>query len=176
MREILMSIRPQWCEKIFNGSKKIEVRKSRPYIHTPFKVYVYQTKIRFKVRDWQENFQSMVFTPNGGVEEGNGKVIGWFVCEGIMRPNDSLRRIAEQSLLTEQELFEYSNGKTLFGWRITAPKLFDKPKDISEFGWYETKYHFINRGIETIIEEYKKFRPLTRPPQSWCYVAGGDHE
>ena len=44
MKAVLMSIRPQWCEKIFSGSKTIEVRKSCPSIPTPFKVYVYQTK------------------------------------------------------------------------------------------------------------------------------------
>ena len=44
MKENLMSIRPEWCKKIFNGSKSIEVRKSRPSIPTPFTVYVYQTK------------------------------------------------------------------------------------------------------------------------------------
>lgn len=40
MKAVMLSLRPQWCEKIFNGSKSIEVRKSRPSIPTPFKVYV----------------------------------------------------------------------------------------------------------------------------------------
>lgn len=30
MKAILMSIRPEWCEKIFNGEKTIEVRKTAP--------------------------------------------------------------------------------------------------------------------------------------------------
>lgn len=30
MKEILMSIRPERCKKIFNGEKTIEVRKTRP--------------------------------------------------------------------------------------------------------------------------------------------------
>ena len=46
MKEILMSIRPQWCKKIFDGEKTIEVRKTRPLIDMPFKVYVYCTKER----------------------------------------------------------------------------------------------------------------------------------
>ena len=44
MKAVLISIQPKWCEKIFNGSKSIEIRKSRPSIPTPFKVYVYMTK------------------------------------------------------------------------------------------------------------------------------------
>lgn len=59
MKAVMLSLRPQWCEKIFNGSKSIEVRKSRPSMPTPFTVYVYQTKIKFKVKNWQENFQSI---------------------------------------------------------------------------------------------------------------------
>ena len=56
MRAILMSIRPEWCEKIFNGEKTIEVRKTAPKLETPFTVYVYQTKIKFKVKNWQERY------------------------------------------------------------------------------------------------------------------------
>ena len=44
MKAVLMSIHPKWCEKIFNGEKTIEVRKTAPKLETPFKVYVYQTK------------------------------------------------------------------------------------------------------------------------------------
>ena len=44
MKSVLISIQPKWCELIANGKKTIEVRKSRPKIETPFKVYIYQTK------------------------------------------------------------------------------------------------------------------------------------
>lgn len=30
MKAVLISIRPKWCEKIVNGKKTIEVRKTRP--------------------------------------------------------------------------------------------------------------------------------------------------
>lgn len=43
MTEILMSIRPEWVEKILSGKKTVEVRKSAPK-ETPFKVYIYCTK------------------------------------------------------------------------------------------------------------------------------------
>ena len=44
MKAILMSIKPEWCEKIFSGEKTVEVRKTAPKLELPFKVYVYQTK------------------------------------------------------------------------------------------------------------------------------------
>ena len=45
-RAVLISIRPKWCEKIINGEKAIEVRKTRPNLKTPFKVYIYCTSGR----------------------------------------------------------------------------------------------------------------------------------
>lgn len=91
-------------------------------------------------------------------------MIGSFVCRGIMRPNDNLQIMAKQSLLTEAELYEYSNGKSLYGWRITEPKLFDKPKHISEFGKCKTE------RVSRYGSDYLVFYPLKRAPQSWCYV------
>ena len=42
MKSIILSVQPQWIEKILNNEKTIEVRKSCPQ-ETPFKVYVYCT-------------------------------------------------------------------------------------------------------------------------------------
>lgn len=131
MKAVMLSLHPQWCEKIFNGSKTIEVRKTAPKLETPFTVYVYQTKIKFKVKNWQENFQSIVFTPNGGVEEGSGKVIGSFVCdrveeyEGEFWDDDTYERIQEP-------------------W---------EPSDFAEYGEYEydtigENGEFYGKGIE----------------------------
>lgn len=155
MNKILMSIKPQWCSKIFNGEKTVEVRRTRPKLEPPFEVFVYQTKIRFKVRDWQENFQSIIFTPNGGAEDGNGKVIGSFVCDKVYKivPDgeyysngyDIDDDMLSETCLGRGYLTGYGLGYTIYGWYITSPKLFDKPRELSEFG-------------------------IARPPQSWCYV------
>lgn len=40
-KAVLISIRPEWCEKIISGEKTIEVRKTRPKMDTPFKCYIY---------------------------------------------------------------------------------------------------------------------------------------
>lgn len=199
MKAILMSIHPKWCELIFNGQKTIEVRRTSPkQLETPFEVVVYQTKIRFKVRAWQENFQSMVFTPNGGAENGDGKVIGSFVCDKIEEIEPSAEwssygyDTVDDDLLKEMRLErgyleKYGAGVTLYGWHITKPKLFDKPKELGEFYVPCKKY---NDGelhcMEWDCEHYSFFpgangdaeeeclcegsKPLRRHPQSWCYV------
>ena len=173
MKAILMSIKPKWCEKIFSGEKTVEVRKTAPQLATPFKVYVYETKAGF-IEAVRGTCPKCAFS--------RGKVIGSFVCDkidefsvGSLASDD----IQNESCLTYAELISYFykqnelDGNTLkfgYGWHITAPKLYDKPRELGEFGRYETKLKLDVKGIETVIETYKEFIPLTRPPQSWMYV------
>ena len=174
MKSILMSIRPEWCEKIFNEEKTIEVRKTRPLIDMPFKVYVYCTKAK-NIRE-----DGLYLLPNDkelylGCKEKdlgfvcwegdfrNGKVIGSFICDRIDEIEPDLEyysdgydidddRLAE-TCLTREQLREYGKGVTLYGWHITEPKLFDKPKELGEF--------FDRKG-----------EPIKRAFQSWGYCYG----
>ena len=164
MKAVMLSLRPQWCEKIFNERKSIEVRKSRPSLDMPFKVYVYQTKHKGGKAIVSEVLNSVY---------GGGKVIGSFVCDRITCCQAYYGESGEKHLtnlfgdevksacLTEHEMFDYIVGKdkkegTGWLWHITEPKLFDKPRELSEFmlggGWIAGRF------------------PITRPPQSWCYV------
>ena len=164
MKAVMLSLRPQWCEKIFNERKSIEVRKSRPSLDMPFKVYVYQTKHKGGKAIVSEVLNSVY---------GGGKVIGSFVCDRITCCQAYYGESGEKHLtnlfgdevksacLTEHEMFDYIVGKDKkegTGWllHITEPKLFDKPRELSEFmlggGWIAGRF------------------PITRPPQSWCYV------
>ena len=43
MKAVLMSVRPKWCELITSGKKLVEIRKTKPKLETPFKVYIYCT-------------------------------------------------------------------------------------------------------------------------------------
>ena len=214
MKAVILSLRPQWCEKIFNGSKSIEVRKSRPSIPTPFKVYVYQTKLKVNKGD------SFMVVDALNENLGCGKVIGSFVCdkveeyEGEFWDDDTYERIQEpwepsdfaeygeyeydtigengefygkgielskQSCLSWSELRSYVGQglKDFYGWHITEPKLFDKPRELCEF------YAPCRKGKETADESCKgcsyAFKgvstgeiicdnAITRPPQSFCYI------
>lgn len=42
-RAVLISIRPEWVEKILDGEKALEVRKNRPNMEPPFKYFIYCT-------------------------------------------------------------------------------------------------------------------------------------
>lgn len=176
MKAILMSIKPQWCEKIFNGSKTIEVRKTVPRLETPFTVYMYETLGKRTSCRQCAIRQKCTFRSPFGCYEGAGAVVGSFVCDRIdeytFSNYEARYRINDvdiaKTCLNHPELIAYGKGKPLYGWHITEPKLFDEP--------LELKY-FI-KGCDDMLDpqygSYCGYCPhpcnITRPPQSWCYV------
>ena len=152
MKAVLISIRPEWVEKIANEWKTIEVRKTKPYLDTPFKCYIYCTNTRpFLV--WGDAF--------------NGHVVGEFVCDRV----ETIKAATEpygiydvddyfvaQTRLVDGALWDYGKGATLYGWHISKLEIYDTPKPLSEFmGLWKTKFGYAPVEIK-------------RPPQSWCYV------
>lgn len=101
MKSVLMSIQPKWCELIASGKKTVEVRKTKPNLETPFKVYIYCTQARKPIREdgrillYEDDLaitnwwgrDKKIENPHGCLKEGelllNGKVIGEFVCDCI---------------------------------------------------------------------------------------------
>ena len=57
---------------------------------------------------------------------------------------------------------DYGKGKTLYAWHIDNLKIYDKPKELSEFS---TTLHRM-KGKQTRYTSHL----LQRPPQSWCYI------
>ena len=96
----------------------------------------------------------------------NGKVIGEFMCDEIEEfaadyrmDTEQTERISELSCIKMSELMEYGYySDCLFAWHISELKIYDKPRDLSEF----TRIQATRFGM----------RPdkLKRAPQSWCYV------
>ena len=83
MDAVLISIHPQWCEKIFSGEKTIEIRKTKPNLSTPFKCYVYETKGRATLKAKAPAPWNGDEITNFYIHEGSGKIIGEFVCDKI---------------------------------------------------------------------------------------------
>ena len=84
-KAVLISIRPEWCEKIINGQKTIEVRKTRPKMNPPFKCYIYKC--------------------------GNGKVIGEFLCDEISKISFGWHISNLKIYDTPKELIEFHTWK-----------------------------------------------------------------
>ena len=182
-KAVLISIRPKWVDKILNGEKTLEVRKTRPNMEMPFKVYIYCTagNLSYKVNG------GMVCNVSGGKI-----VVGEFTCDNIATYNydycphpeigmdydcgDSWWEIDDEDLksacLAEKEFRYYAFGREeMYGWHISDLKIYDTPKPLSAFkglckievGCGECPYY-----------NYTKMdcdgRTIKRPPQSWCYV------
>lgn len=167
MKAILLSIQPQYCELIASGKKTIEVRKTEPKLQTPFKCYIYETKAKRK----------RLISGVGTISEryGRGKVIGEFICRGIMHPNDSIKLMAKQSCLSEEEIDKYARGKMPYGLRIADLKIYDKPKELGDFKkagymteeqWLYALYPNTHCHYATWVKRFD----INRPPQSWYYV------
>lgn len=177
MKAVLMSIHPKWCEKIFNGEKTIEVRKTRPKIETPFKCYIYMTATKERCRLWE--YITAYQNSKGDILNGSQKVIGSFVCDRVEEYTfsgyNARYRINDADLaktcLNHPELISYGKGKDLHGWHISDLKIYDKPKELGGFS-YPAEHNFTKRTIKESREMGFICHGvyITRPPQSWCYV------
>ena len=184
MKSVLISIQPKWCEKIASGEKTIEVRKTRPKIDTPFKCYIYMTQGKLKdlgiYSEW--------------VYKNRMKVIGEFICDKVDEYNfhNGLTEFNSMGLpsriyssylifaddyksmcLSYDEVKNYGKGKTLYGWHISDLKIYDKPKELSEFS---RPCSYSGLCFSCKRTSFKKDGNLlcntkiTRPPQSWMYI------
>lgn len=202
MKSILISVRPQWCEKIASGKKTIEVRKTAPK-EVPFKAYIYCTSQKFDgeillTADKKVKRRYKRCRDNGDIPLA-GKVIGEFVCDKVYSIKNQGSRfviadeeqaitneIARQSCLDYDDMVGYLGNKDGYGWHISDLKIYDKPKELSDFtsprvcinyidlpayghiGCNMCKYSYtINCMIKCRINGRE---PLTRPPQSYMRV------
>lgn len=185
MKSIMQSIKPQYCELIAAGRKTIEVRKTKPKLETPFKVYIYQT------------WHNWVYDILPELLKNQRKVIGEYICDEIIEyttefhPADNLFQgiwktvydeesedtygeivtandfdnpddcdICKKSCLTFNDIKNYVGygDRKFYGYHISDLKVYDEPKELSAFKGHKRMWYG------------SIYLPLTRPPQSWFYV------
>lgn len=154
MKNILLSTRPKWCEKICHEigkdkkgkpiyEKRIEVRKTAPK-EVPFKVLIYCS-----YGNDRENYML----------GKRGKVIGEFVCDWIteITPHCDVKDFVNQYIhgypaildeydcLSFQEMKAYLGNKNGYDWHISDLRIYDKPILLKELG-------------------------IDKAPQSWRYI------
>jgi len=182
----LISIRPKWCEKIINGDKTIEVRKTRPKLDTPFKCYIYCTLPKHPHEDFiATDYPKPQFY-------GGGKVIGEFTCDRIDWithigytgiPNLVETRICDAATmrtspvggllnaacLTPKMLNDYLAWGDGYGWHISDLLIYDAPRELSEF---ERSYECNECDAKWATEcnACHEEGKIKRAPQSWRYV------
>lgn len=167
MKAILMSDHAKWCALMMNGDKTVEIRKGTALYKATQKlideygyadIYVYCTKD--KSGDNNGNVIGRCFPPQVSLKVigGSGKVIFKFRCYKVEEIKSryfgfcyyytdtlNLFGIEMLSCLEKKELFEYLKYNNGYAIYISDLEIFDKPKELNEFG---VKYS----------------------PQSFCYV------
>lgn len=192
-KAVLISIRPQWCQKIASAEKTIEVRKTRPKLETPFKAYIYCT-----MPDAKDPHNILeLHGADGKIRKANGKIIGEFTCDWIqsfdsaysewayavapsgsvmpMHETKALELCKKDGCLSDDDVLSYfgdEDWKAYF-WHISDLLIYDQPRELTAFrracknSWYceSCAMYWENNG--TCGNENLQIR---RPPQSWCYV------
>lgn len=183
MKAVLMSIRSKWWEKITSDEKWDEIRKTKPKLGSPFKVYVYETK----------GITETPFVDEDGHEifKGRGQVVGEFVCNRFVfldayYDSNGNRHLCNtafiKSCVPDDELFDYLYGKHGYkhggwAWHISDLVIYDKPKELGTFYQKCKSYDKDEWDIDN-LDCIECRNPcgnggklyLKRPPQSWCYV------
>ena len=194
MKSILISIKPKWVTKILNGEKTIEIRKTMPKCDLPIDVYIYCTKednlccIKKISRDRYicgKDFDIKDFPQLSSGYDGNGKVVAKFTLNKVEEIIPFIVRETKLGLayeLTEEKIINcqkaqltydeynrYLKCRTGYAWHISNLKIFDKPKELSEFYRVCNKCPFKNSQVcfDHCGEDICK---LTKAPQSFCYV------
>ena len=164
MKAILLSIRPEWCDLIIQHKKTVELRKTRPNLQTPFKVYIWCTKAR--------KFWARVH--GNGWQQLDERVIGEFICDDIRRIGPEYCVVKEDiesaitgSCLTVPQVKNYAGWKSgmsyadlkdLYGWHISDLKIYDEPIKLKNF------------RVKRPDRNGDGLRDVCNPPQSWIYL------
>lgn len=188
MKSVLIAIRPQWVEKICHKigedetgkaiyEKRIEVRKTAPK-EVPFKCYIYESRNGgHRCKHCNEKDSCYSYAPkNVGCYNGSGKVIGEFICKNASELDYVYywnNGYEFETCLTYRQVADYGKGKPLYGWHISDLKIYDRPKELSEFS---RPCSYSGLCFSCKRTSFKKDGNLlcntkiTRPPQSWMHV------
>ena len=186
---ILASIKPYYYYLIAEEKKKIEVRKMA-LKNLPQDIVFYMSKDEKSFAKIPKEFQEKY-------RKHFGKVGLAIVCDKITRYNCDKNfdeyfiagyigayMPLKEMCLTNKDLIEYGKGRPLYGWYISDLKIYDKPKELSEFraynfksmngtdvcGNYDCKYYQDSGSYMIPPSCAKNGCRITHPPQSWQYV------
>lgn len=186
---ILASLKPYYYYLIGERKKTIEVRKSA-LKDLPQDIAFYMSKDEKSFAKIPKEFQEKYRKHFGkvGMKVVCNKVDEYNFHEGLTEFNSMglPSRIYGSYLifaddyksmcLSYDEVKSYGKGKTLYGWHISNLKVYDNPKELSEFRpicKFEGKdlicnlcpNHEYNGGLF-----FECRRKVTRPPQSYMFV------
>lgn len=129
MCNILMSIKPQYVEKILSGNKKYEYRKNRANRNDIDKMIIYSTAPVMKVVAEVDIEEIIESTPD----------ILW-------------KKTKLESGITEEFFYKYYKNKTTaVAYKLGNIKIYDKPKSLNDIGVKYVPQSFIYLKVKKFI-------------------------
>lgn len=179
---ILASIKPYYYYLIAEEKKKIEVRKTA-LKNLPQDIAFYMSKDEKSFAKIPKEFQEKY-------RKHFGKIGMRVVCDKLNKYTFShyeaeyrVTHVEQDAMcLNQPELIRYGKGNPLYGWHISDLKIYDKPKELSEFKTPPCEKNEKACGnckwlvkintpdvyeCECYVEDG---RPITRSPQSYMFV------
>lgn len=193
---ILISIQPEHCKNIFNGSKRIEWRTKplpigRAAVYCtqsklPDKRYLYTNPERVKINfgnfsKWSVKQNELSINDNTAYKFtcylANGKVIGEIEVIRTLKyatVNDIPESVIMAGCVSREFLQAYSKGKPIYANYIDNVKLYDEPKELGEFKKADGNnpkcgYSYCCKAYCGSYD-YCTAREVTRPPQSYMRI------
>lgn len=187
---ILASIKPYYYYLIAEEKKKIEVRKTA-LKNLPQDIAFYMSKDEKSFAKIPKEFQEKYREHFGkvGMKVVCDKVDAYNFHEGLTEFNSMglpLRIYGSYLIfaddyksmcLSYDEVKSYGNRKIIYGWHISDLKIYDKPKELSEFYRMCKKPCKPSKGrILCLTTKSLKMNgcegkiSITRPPQSYMFV------
>jgi predicted transcriptional regulator len=183
MKAILISIKPEWVDKILNGKKTIEIRKTAPNCKLPIDVYIYCTKKQPYGRSlikyqYCNEFYIDDRTHNLFDEIINGKIAAKFTLNKIDKidddPDIGAFTYAPDGSVLPFDMIEFNDI-------LREKACVDGYENLDEYLGFIGDSYNLNTAYLWYIDDLEIFdKPreladfgLTRPPQSWQYIEVG---
>jgi hypothetical protein len=189
VKAVMLSIRPKYVEKILKGEKTYEVRKTRLPLNTPIYVYVtngdslyeYEGKYGFlggKSNNVISSYPTTLLNRKVVAKIEFDRVIVHHIEDCFVK--EDCEQTLRETCLSVQDIKNYLkyNGEDIrenyqkwlfYSHHISKVKIIE-PKEIGEF-LVKVKQTDIENGHYTFVDMNNHFyKPLTKAPQSYCYV------
>nr|DAW66279.1 MAG TPA: activating signal cointegrator [Caudoviricetes sp.] len=189
--KVLASLKPYYYYLIGEKIKTLEIRKTK-LKNLPQDVLFYMSKDEKSFAKIPKEFQEKYRKHFGkvGMEFTCDKVDEYKFHEGLTEFNSmglpsriygSYLIFADEykaMCLSYDEVKNYGKGRTLYGWHISDLKIYDKPKELSEFITAREKDFCDECGVAWeswngdwhCTQKHCDGYHLSRPPQSYMFV------
>lgn len=143
--KVLLSIKPEYTEKIFSGEKRYEFRKRKPK-QIIERVFVYECN-------------------------PSKNIIGWFNVKRILSgsPGDIWKKCKKLSGINKEKYFAYCNGKkVIYAFEIDETFQFDTPINPFEINSdFKAPQNFSYIDNSPTLNKIERFEPQSRGHSRW---------